>query len=289
MIDLILSIACSSLIFILFKIFPKYKVDTFQAVVANYFTAFTCGYFLFSGPEMSLMNLSSEQFYWAWLCGFLFISLFVIMGLSSQINGVGTTSVSVKMSMALSVVSVLLLTHLPVPIMGYVGILTALIGVFLVSYNPQGKDETNSSQNWMLLVLFLGSAVLDLVLFVIQKYVLKTFHPGLFSALGFLLAGLMGGIFLMVKMLQSKTTFNPKSWLFGVILGIPNFFSIYLLINAYDTTGWSASKVLSIANIGVVALSSLLGLLVFQEKFSAQKIYGLLTCLAALGLCFWFL
>ena len=45
--DLFLSVLASSLIFVLFRSFPGWKIDTLQAVIANYFVAFACGIFLF--------------------------------------------------------------------------------------------------------------------------------------------------------------------------------------------------------------------------------------------------
>lgn len=83
--DLILSILSSSLIFILFRSFPRFKVDTLQAVVANYFVAFTCGIMLFYNDLSTLKNQEIMQATpYAFMCGVLFISLFVIMGISSQ-------------------------------------------------------------------------------------------------------------------------------------------------------------------------------------------------------------
>ena len=47
MIPFIVAILCSSLIFVLFKLFPRFKIDTFQAIVFNYVTAFSAGILLF--------------------------------------------------------------------------------------------------------------------------------------------------------------------------------------------------------------------------------------------------
>ena len=102
MIQLIGTIACSTLLFLLFRFFPKYKIDTAQAIVFNYFTAFICGAII-SKTSPSLSGLiASNLLYWILLCGTLFISIFIAMGISSQKNGMGKTSVAVKMSLALS-------------------------------------------------------------------------------------------------------------------------------------------------------------------------------------------
>ena len=43
MTELILGILSSSVLFLIFRLFPKYKVDTAQAIIVNYFTAFVTG------------------------------------------------------------------------------------------------------------------------------------------------------------------------------------------------------------------------------------------------------
>ena len=79
-----LSILSSSIIFVVFKLFKRYRIDTFQAIVFNYFTACAIGLLLFRNE----WNPSSlEHIEWLapmLICSVLFISLFLIMGLSSQ-------------------------------------------------------------------------------------------------------------------------------------------------------------------------------------------------------------
>jgi len=283
--DLLLSIFSSTLIFILFRSFPGFKIDILQAVVANYFVAFTCGIMLFSNDLSTLKNqeimLASP---YAFVCGILFISLFVIMGISSQKNGVATTSIAVKMSMALSVLFVLIAQFNVINFNNIIPLILALAGVFLVSY--QGQTKEGSGSLWMLGVLFLGSACLDLVLFFVQDSWLPNFHQGIFASLGFGMAGCLGILYLFYLRLQNKLKFDLRSWLGGIVLGIPNYFSIYLLVKAYNSMEieLEPQQVLSIANVGVVLASALVGFLLFKEPFSWKKGWGMVLCLLALSL-----
>jgi drug/metabolite transporter (DMT)-like permease len=281
--DLILSILSSSLIFILFRSFPGFKIDILQAVVANYFVAFTCGIMLFSNDLSTLKNQEIMQASpYAFMCGVLFISLFVIMGISSQKNGVATTSIAVKMSMALSVLFVLIAQFNVINFNNLIPLILALAGVFLVSY--QGQTKEGSGSLWMLGVLFLGSACLDLVLFFVQDSWLPNFHQGIFASLGFGMAGCLGLLYLIYLSFHKKLKFDLRSWLGGIVLGIPNYFSIYLLVKAYNTLGIEPQQVLSIANVGVVLASALVGFLLFKEPFSWKKGWGMVLCLLALSL-----
>jgi len=261
--DLFLSVLASSLIFVLFRSFPGWKIDTLQAVIANYFVAFACGIFLFHDyiPASDALQIGMP---YALLCGVLFISLF-------------------KMSMALSVILVLLINHTPLAWTNIIPLVAAIVGVFLVSFSKQVNNQENSYL-WMLVVLFFGSAGLDLVLyFTNSRWLPNGFHDGIFAALGFLMAGIMGLVYFMIKRIQGKVSFNRRSWFAGIILGIPNYFSIYLLVKSYNSLKLLPHQILSIANVGVVIFAAILGVTLFKEKFTIQKTIGLLLCLAALA------
>jgi drug/metabolite transporter (DMT)-like permease len=281
--DLLLSIFSSTLIFIVFRAFPKYQIDTLPAVVANYFVAFTCGILLFSNELSALKNYEiTLATPYTLMCGMLFISLFVIMGISSQKNGVATTSIAVKMSMALSVLLVLIAKSSPLNLSTLLPLFLAIAGVFLVSY--QEKRGALNGSVWMLGVLFLGSACLDLVLYFVQDTWLPNLHQGIFASLGFGMAGCLGLLYLIYLRLQKKLKYDLRSWIAGIVLGIPNYFSIYLLVNAYQSMEMSPQQVLSIANVGVVLASALVGFVLFKEPVSWKKGTGIVLCLLALAL-----
>lgn len=282
MIALIGSIVFSSFIFILFKLFPKFGVDTFQAIVFNYFTACICGFLLYGHSWSDAAWSDTNWMYAALLCGILFISLFVLMGKCSQVNGVAITSVAVKMSMALSAIFIGFGETFGV--LKIAGIITAIVGVLLVSF-----DKSSAKQKpviWMLLVLFFGSGLLDFLLNFVQKALLTNLSTALFSAIGFGLAGVLGIFFLAEKIIRNKTQLLVKNILAGICLGIPNFFSIYLLITAYSSTGWSDSTVLAVVNVSIVITSAILGFLAFKEALSRQKLIGLVCSVLAIGLLY---
>jgi drug/metabolite transporter (DMT)-like permease len=281
MIALLFSVLCSSFLFVLFKLFPKYNIDTFQAIVVNYFTAFLCGIILFKNEWKTEVMDNLDWIYYAIGSAVLFISLFILMGKSSQSNGVAQTSVAVKMSMAVSVVCMILWYNEPLSFWKIGGVLLACTGVYLVSKNSN-KEEKSSSATWMLPVLFLGSGALDFLLNYVQNYHLEVLTPSLFSAFGFGIAGIIGSFFLAIKVIRKRAQLEWRNVIAGIFLGIPNFFSIYLLIVSYTSTGWDDSSVLAIINVSVVLISAVLGFIVFRERVSLSKILGLVAAIAAI-------
>lgn len=278
MIPLLLSILSSSAIFAIFKLFERFKIDTFQAIVFNYFTAFFIGIILY-GHQWNEKGFDEiSWFFYAVICALLFIGLFLIMGRSSQVNGVASTSVAVKMSTAISIILMIVGYSEKFTALKASGILLALVSVFLVSYT-KGKKAPASR---MLLVLFFGSGTLDFVLNYVQNFELKTISTALFSAFALGLAGVLGALILSVRIIQGSTKIELKNIAAGIVLGIPNYFSIYLLIHSYRTTGWQDSTVLAVTNVSVVLLSSLIGFLAFEENATSRKIIGLISAILAI-------
>lgn len=310
MFSILISVFATTWIFILFKLFPKYGVNTFQAIVINYLTACVCGVLLYGN---TLTNAAFEHTTWipfVFLCGILFISLFYLMGISSQRNGVSITSVAVKMSMAISMGLMIVLYHESITSLKVGGIIFAILGVIIMSYerrqlrvktvtseesrNPSlvsrklsGRHSSPVTRNLILFAIFFGCGLLDVVLNYVQSFHLQHLSTSLFSAFGLGMAGVFGGIVLFVNILRKKEKFEKKSILAGILLGIPNYFSIYYLIKSYSSTPWTDSTVLAVLNVTTVITSTIVGLLLFKEKLNLQKSIGLVLSLLAIA-CFYF-
>lgn len=283
MIPLLLSVASSSLIFVIFKLFKRYNIDTFQAIVFNYITAFAIGMSLY-GNRWNNHYLNETDWMLAAIgAGILFICLFFLMGRSSQLNGVASTSVAVKMSMAASILAMIVILGKPLNVLNGSGIVFAMLGVFLVSYS---KSDTVKS-SWMLLILFLGSGLLDFLLFVVQENLLHGLPDSIFTAIGLGTAGVFGLCILLVQWILKKRSFAWRNVAGGIVLGIPNYFSIYLLLVSYKSTGWNDITVLSITNVSVVVTSALIGFWAFREKASVPKVIGLISAIFAIALLYY--
>ena len=285
MISLLLTIILTSFILVQFKLYPKYGINTFQSIVFNYVTAFTCGFLIF-GKDWNPSFLDHGDWpYLAMISGILFISLFLVMGLSSQKNGVAMTSVAVKMSMALTLLFMIKFYNESLSMLKIGGILFAFLGVFLMAYQKK-EDSSGKSYTWMLLLLFVGSAFLDIILNYFQKYEVVNIPNPLFCAIGFGVAGLIGLVVLGVRIIRGNEKVELKNIVAGIVLGVPNFFSIYFLLESYKSSGWNDSTVLSIMNVSIVLVSALIGFVAFRENASRQKIIGLISSVLAIGLLY---
>jgi drug/metabolite transporter (DMT)-like permease len=285
MIALIGTIICSTLLLVIFRIFERYEIDSFQAIVVNYFTAFICGISIYAADIQPAILTNLTWIPFIGVSAILFISLFIIMAISAQKNGIASTSVAVKMSMALSMLGMILIYKEAISFLKISGVVLALLGVFLLAGANKGTNKNSAS--FMLVILFFGSGLLDLHLNYAQKVALTNLSPPLFTAFGFGLAGCIG---LVVYIIQGiRSSYKPvgaKNIIAGVTLGIPNFYSIYFILKSYRTLNWQDSSVLAVANVSIVILSVFVGLLVFKEQVNKIKIAGILSALLAITLLY---
>jgi len=282
MIYLILSILFSTSLFVIFKYFNIYKINTLQAIVANYLVAFLIG-MLASNSFTKIPTINQQPWFsGALILGFLFVFVFFVMAMTSQKNGVSVASVSGKMSVIVPVIFGIILYNESATFLKIIGVLTALIAVYLSSVKE--KEEKNTLKTGFLfpILLFLGSGVIDTILkFVETNYVSET-DVSFFSGSLFGIAGVFGIIILIGKQIIFKEKIELKNIVAGIVLGIPNYFSIIFLIKALQNKNIESSALFTINNVGIVVISIFVGLLLFKEQFSFKNKIGI--GLAILGI-----
>ncbi len=281
MIFLLLSIAASTLIFIIFKGFAKYKINTLQAIIINYLVACITGIINYDAPVSINTIINEEWFFGALFLGFLFISIFNVMALTAQRNGLSVASVASKMSVIIPIVFGLYAYNESISLLKIIGIILALIAVYLTSAKEKSTHFTQK-ELWLPITLFLGSGVLDTTLKYLEtNYVAKNGIP-IFSATIFLIAGFLGITTLIIKGIKSGFHFNYKSIIGGLILGIVNYYSIYLLLKALQFEGFESSTLFTINNVAIVMLSTLMGLIVFKEKLHTKNWIGIIIAIISI-------
>lgn len=282
MMYLLLSIFCSTLILVIFRLFKKYGVNTFQAIVLNYVIAFIVGFSLYGESwDLKFVYEENDWMPFALVIGALFISLFLLMGKSSQENGIGITSVTVKMSLAIPVLMAIIIYNEAVYATKVIGIVLALIGVFLITYQKKQTAGRDYRSILFLIILFLGSGLLDTLLNYVEKRALGDLSPALFSAIGFGIAGAFGLVILSVALVLKKQKLRWKNMIAGIVLGIPNFFSIYFLIMAIRQP-MEDSITYAMNNVGIVMASYVVGILFFKEATTTLKIVGGIVSVTAI-------
>ena len=281
MIYLFLSILFSTGLFVIFKYFGIYKVDVLKAIFVNYLVALTMG-FAFAEKSFSIAEIPNQPwFLGAVFLGALFVSIFFVMATTAHKNGVSVASVAGKMSVVIPVFFGVFLYNESVTILKIVGIIIALIAVYLASVK---EDKTTHKKAGLLfpVLLFLGSGAIDTTL----KYMQDTYVPkeevSIFSGSLFAIAACFGLIILLIKSIKKREPFGVKNIIAGIVLGVPNYFSIVFIIKALQTKGFESSTLFTINNVGIVILSTLVGILLFKEQFSIKNKIGVVLAIVGI-------
>ena len=279
MIYLLLSIAASSVLFVIFKLFSKFQINTLQAIIFNYLAACVCGFIAHGKPVSIPQIISFSWFYHSLGLGLVFIGVFYVMALTTQRNGLSVVAVASKMSVVIPILVGVYYFKESIGAMKVSGILIALLSIYLVTVNP---NKIKGGSFLFPVLVFLGSGLIDTSLnFLKEKYV----SPGdisVFSAMLFATAGFAGVLIIIFQIIQGKFQFELKNLIGGIILGISNYFSIYFIIKAFSYKGFESSTVITINNVGVLIVTTILGVLLFGENLTSQNKLGIL--LAATGI-----
>ena len=284
MIYLVLSILISSSLYVIFKLFEVYKVNTFQAIVVNYIVAFVIGY-IYSDVKIPITTIPKQDwFYGALFLGFLFITIFNVMAITSQRNGLSVASVSGRMAVVIPIVFGVVLYNESVGVIKVFGILMALVAVYLTSVKSNESKGFQSGSLLLPALLFLGSGAIDTLLKYTEINYVPTEKVSIFSASIFGVAFVFGVIFLLFQMLTKKVELSIKNVIAGIALGIPNYFSIEFLIRALKIEGIESSVLFTINNVSIVLLTTLFGLFLFKERLENRNWIGVAIAIVSIVL-----
>jgi drug/metabolite transporter (DMT)-like permease len=216
-----------------------------------------------------------EWFYYAIALGALFIIVFNLMALTTQRSGLSVVSVATKMSLIIPIIFGLLYYKEHLGILKFIGILLALIAVYLASAKESTAGLVRKNTIILPLLVFLGSGIIDTsIKFLEDAFVAENEVP-LFSSTIFGAAAIIGLLVLLFMIIRGKFKFELKNIIAGIALGIPNYFSIFFLVKALRSGLLDSSGIFTINNVLIVILSTVIGILLFREKLGRKNWLGI--------------
>lgn len=286
MIWLLLSIVSSMLIFVVFKMLKHFAVDNLQAILVNYLVAFGVGQAL-NGFNRNLLDLPEQDWFLnTVLLGFLFITMFQLMAWVSQTFGVAAVAVAVKMSVIIPVLFGLLYFEESLGWGKILGLIGALLAVFLATYKPK-KIQGHPAWLGLPLLLFLGSGFIDAFINYNEASLVPAGQHALFASVIFGVAASFGLLFVLYRRFTARVALRWPALLGGLALGLPNYGSIYFLLKALDSGFLESSNLFALNNLGIVGLSTLVGTWAFGEKLSPYNRWGLILAAVSIALIFY--
>lgn len=285
MIFLILAVLGSGLIPVLFRGFADWRINVFWAIPINYLTCVCVGG-LWGGDLLDVAKLPAQPWLWlALLQGVVLAVNFFLLAYTAQRVGVSVAALASRLSVAIPSILAFVFYGDSLGIAKLAGLAAALLSLYLCTAAPAKQaTATPLAIKFLPVLVFLTFGGYFIIIKYAQVHYLgeASFHEyvmaGFLFAFSTALAICSGRGLLVLRDLRLKHAVA------GVLLGVVNYTAVYALIKALALEGWQSSQLYPIYSVGVVAVSTGLAMLLFQEKLSITRKLGLAVGLLAVAL-----
>ncbi|HBG69711.1 MAG: hypothetical protein A2W93_01110 [Bacteroidetes bacterium GWF2_43_63] len=272
MIWLILALITSTLIMVCFKLFPKFGINTLQAIATNYIVAFIAGWMTVN-PDGVQSLATADWFPLSIASGVLLVLTFFVFASSTAKVGIAITSVSSKMSVLIPVTLGFLVFGESMQALKIAGIIISLPAFYFI-FKRNEHFYLKSALLFLPILLFLGNGTNDSLLKTAQYFYLR----GDDDLVRYLTAafGIAFGISILLvtfNCIRNKKNIELKSILAGILLGLLNWYSTLFFLKGLTLV--DVTVFIPVFNAGIVCLGAVTGLVFFKEKMGGWNIFGL--------------
>jgi drug/metabolite transporter (DMT)-like permease len=291
--NLLLSILFSVALLLIFRLFPRFGVRTFQAIAFNYLTCVGVGLGLLPAGATDTA-LGAPYLPLALGLGVCFLVSFFVTSLITQRIGVTVASLATNLSLVIPVLISLLFFGQSDLLRGwnYAGLALALLAVGFSSVAPRpagprvGTDETMGAHPAWLLALPAFSFLLNGFVNTMTNFINVRYTPDdtVFIELAFTGAALSASVLFGIQLLRGQQRLHAPSVIGGVVLGLSNYTSYLFLVRALADFGQNGALLFPLYNVGVIGVSAAAAVGVFRERLSRWQVLGLVLAVGAMGL-----
>lgn len=280
MMYLILAIASSACVSIFMRLSENYIKNEMAMFMANYGVCVVLSTaFMGQSAALVLSKPPAAILVTGTVTGILYLASFMLLKYNMKHNGIVLSSTFMKLGVLIPTLMAVVVFGESPTILQAAGILLAVTAIVVIQLEKEALKEGNK-KIWLLLVL-IGSGMADAMANIYEQvghpdgkdgYLLVTFVTALVLATGFALSGAKSG----------KANFGKADLFFGMLIGVPNYFSArFLLLALGSVDAVIAYPVYSVATLITITV---VGLLCFREKLSRKKALALVMIIAALCL-----
>lgn len=276
MIYLVLAIISSACVSIFMRLSEEHIQSEMAMFVANYGICAILSMALMENSLSETMSAGTMTIVLAGAAtGAIYLISFMLLKYNMKHNGIVLSSTFMKLGVLIPTLMAVILFGETPELLQVLGIILALGAIIVIQFEKEAMKDGNK-KIWLLLIL-IGSGMADAMTNVYEQvgepegkdgYLLVTFVTALLLAICLTLAG------------KQKLTKNEL--LFGMLIGVPNYFSArFLLLALGSVDAVIAYPVYSVATLITITIA---GLVCFHEKLSKKKAAALVMIVMALCL-----
>ena len=306
--NLLLTIIFTSWLLIAFRVFDLLKIDHLQAIIFNYLLCAIIG-FSFSHNYEKIMELNTFDTWilFALITGICFMPTFYLMAYTVKKISVTVSTIASKISLIIPVTASILYLNKDssFSLMNVIGLLLGLGAIVMSSIKKNTstvethhnasqpiitpdsiptethydaslqRNKPSLFQYFLPVLVFLGGGLVDVLINITNFKHLPSDKSSLFPFFAFSAAAFSGFIVLVIRMLFYKEQLKLRNLFGGIILGIPNYLSIFFLLKALHDFDNNGALIFPVLNICVILINSFIALIFFKEKLSQYNYIGL--------------
>ena len=275
---LLLAVLCSSLVALVLKCSAKKTESTYGIYIFNYIACFMTG-FLFL-EDKNIFHTSARVVGFGAFSGFLFLASLALYQYNIRRSGAVLSAVFSKLGILIPTVLSFTVFGESAGLLQILGIALSIVAILVLNIRKGDtalQKSPNSGTALQLLILLLVGGACDSMTKVFE-FIGSRSDDDRFMFFNFFFAGL----YAVVMFIREKKRITGYDVLFGVLLGIPNYFCTRFLLKALvQLPSFIVYPSYSVATVIVI---SLIGCVFFREKLSKQQFLGIGIILAALVL-----
>ena len=275
MIYLILAILCSLIISIIMRISETHVKNEMGMFMSNYAICIALA-LSFIEDKTELIALSNSAgtltLILGIISGILYLGNFVLLKFNMACNGIVMASTFMKLGIIVPTIMAVVVFH-EVPKWSQVaGLIIAIVAILLINLEKDSFSE--SKKKIWLLILLIMSGITESMTNIFDK-IGNASHKDLYLLLTF------GTAFLCAVLLAIKEgRIYPKDCLFGICIGVPNYFFSRFILSALESI--DAVVVYPTYSVAAIVATAIVGVVVFHESISKKKMCALGLILVAL-------
>lgn len=272
MIYLILAIICSCTISIVMRISSKYVPNSYGMLCSNYLICFLVGTFHVQNSIYTELAFN-DTLGFGLLQGILYLVSFVLFQRSIQKNGMILSSLYMKLGVIVPlIISIFLFQELP-SFFQWIAILLAMIAIIIMNRDDQQSNYFHLSLVLLLLMNGLGDAM---------GKIFETYGDLSQSSLFLIYTFFFAFLLCILLCIKTKEKITFKMLLFGICIGIPNYYSSFFLLKAL--TYLPGIIVYPCFSIATILSITTVGMSVFKERLKFRQVIACLFILISLYL-----
>ena len=287
MLYLILSILSASTISITIRFSKNHVKNKVMMFLTNYVVCMICSIFFLTNINSIPKEELSFPIWFGIIMGFFYLVTFLFYEFNIRKNGVILSNIFSKLGTILPViVTFVFFNEAPKPLK-IIGIVLAVIAVVIMNLEFKKKtieleEDENKKEDTTINVVYIFLIIFFLLSGVTDSATTIFNHMSIPELNGFFLLFVFGSafIFALILLIIKHGKISIYDVLFGVIIGVPNYFSSFFTLKALETV--PAQIVYPTFCVGTIMIVTLFGVLAFKERLKLKDYIGILIIIAAL-------